>query len=267
MKTASWRFLSAVLVVGFLTPALSAQTTYPTATVTASAPVYPQPEASGTPVYSLEAGTVVQVMTSKGDWLEIIFEDKRAGRRVGFVQRGRVVVSAPLTDLPKSPLPPPPPTAPTTEPAIAKLSPGRSMYIRPVEAHPETRMDMVERLEKWGRWPLVEDEGRADVVLKLETSGSGGLGRATVVATIIDPATGLALWRSKKQTGSRTVFRGYSSSSARANDGIVEQMKEAAKQWPSQSKAPSPVAHEENSCHSYKFGLLDDPCGTLDVTK
>jgi hypothetical protein len=107
------------------------------------------------------------------------------------------------------------------------------MYIRPVQAHPETRMDMVERLEKWGRWPLVEDEGRADVVLQLETAGSGGLGRASVVATIIDPATGLPLWRSKKQTGNRTVFRSYSSSSARANEGIVEQMKEAAKQWPS----------------------------------
>jgi hypothetical protein len=246
MKTTSWRFLSAVLVVGFLTPGLSAQTAYPTAVVTASAPVYPQPEASGPQIYLLEPGTVVQVMTSKGDWLEIVFEDKRAGRRMGFVQRARVVVSGPLPDSSKPPLPPPPPSVPTkdtTEPAINKLAPGRAMYIRPVQAHPETRMDMVERLEKWGRWALVEDEGRADVVLQLETAGSGGLGRAAVVATIIDPATGLPLWRSKKQTGSRTVFRGYSSSSARANEGIVEQMKEAAKQWPSQSKAPSPVAH------------------------
>ena len=114
---------------------------------------------------------------------------------------------------------------------VALLAPGRRVYVRPV---PEKDIHEVvgNLLSEWGRWPLVDKAEDADIMIRLVLSGSAGWGLASIVATIEDSSTGNEMWKSKKQTGKRTIFHGYASPYNRAAEGVLEQMKKASATWP-----------------------------------
>lgn len=57
-----------------------------------AAPVFLLPDATRTPLRTLEAGTSVRVLEEKGDWVRIEFRDNQYGARVGYVQRRFVQV-------------------------------------------------------------------------------------------------------------------------------------------------------------------------------
>ncbi len=84
--------------------------------------------------------------------------------------------------------------------STASLAPGRRVYVRPV---PEKDIHEVvgNLLREWGRWQVVDKSEDADLVVRLQLSGSSGWGLASIVATIEDPSTGTEMWKSKKQTG------------------------------------------------------------------
>ena len=115
----------------------------------------------------------------------------------------------------------------------ARLAPGRRVYVKPV-----TNKDIHEvvgnLLRDWGRWAVVEKPEDADILVRLALSGSAGWGRASIVATVEDASTGTQIWKSRKQTGNRTIFHGYTSPYNRAAEGILDQMKKASTTWPMQ---------------------------------
>ena len=65
------------------TPARSAR---PEGMISASAPVYLLPDATRAPLRTLTAGTMVRILSIKGDWTEVEFNDPQYGPRVGWVQ-------------------------------------------------------------------------------------------------------------------------------------------------------------------------------------
>lgn len=105
------------------------------------------------------------------------------------------------------------------------------MFVRPVPGK-DTQEVVGNLLREWGRWRVVDRPEEADIQVRLVLSGSAAWGRASIVATIEDVSTGAELWKSKKQTGTRTIFHGYTSPYNRAAEGIMEQMKEASESWP-----------------------------------
>ena len=58
----------------------------PEGMLSASAPVYLLPDATRAPLRTLTAGTMVRVLSIKGDWTEVEFNDPQYGPRVGWVQ-------------------------------------------------------------------------------------------------------------------------------------------------------------------------------------
>jgi opacity protein-like surface antigen len=58
--------------------------------ITSSAPVFLNPDATRTPLRTLEAGTPVRVLEESGDWVRIEFADNQWGPRVGYVERKNI---------------------------------------------------------------------------------------------------------------------------------------------------------------------------------
>jgi hypothetical protein len=114
---------------------------------------------------------------------------------------------------------------------VALLAPGQRVYVRPV---PERDIHEVvaNLLRDWGRWKVVDKPDEADILVRLVLSGSAAWGRASIVATIEEAPAGAELWKSKKQTGNRTIFHGYTSPYNRAAEGILEQLKKVSAMWP-----------------------------------
>jgi len=123
--------------------------------------------------------------------------------------------------------PPKPPTAT----GDALLAPGHRVHVKPYPGN-----DIYEvvgnHLREWGRWKVVDKPEEAEIQVRLVLGGSAGWGKASIVAIIDDLSTGTELWKSKKQTGYRTLFHGYDSPYHRAALGILEQMKKASATWP-----------------------------------
>jgi len=57
------------------------------AVISEAAPVYVLPDASRTPLRTLDAGTRIRLLQQRGDWDQIEFSDPQWGPRVGWVQR------------------------------------------------------------------------------------------------------------------------------------------------------------------------------------
>jgi hypothetical protein len=55
------------------------------ATIFEAAPAYPVPDATTTPLRTLERGARVKVVQKKGDWLQIEFQDPQGASRLGWV--------------------------------------------------------------------------------------------------------------------------------------------------------------------------------------
>jgi opacity protein-like surface antigen len=73
--------------------------------VNEAAPVFLLPDATRTPLRTLQAGTTVSVERVQGEWVQIVFNDPQLGRRTGWIQLKFVTLTGPA---PPSPPPPPP---------------------------------------------------------------------------------------------------------------------------------------------------------------
>ena len=81
------------LVLGFAATARS-QTAPASGTgiLTTSAPVYLLPDATRTPLATLNAGTTVRILGRQGEWYRVEFRDQRFGARVGYVAASNLQV-------------------------------------------------------------------------------------------------------------------------------------------------------------------------------
>src|SRR5262245_45512094 len=79
------------------------------ARVNEAAPVYLLPDATRTPLRTLQPGTTATVERVQGEWVQITFNDPQLGRRTGWIQLKYVTLS-----------PTPPPSAPTVPPETAR---------------------------------------------------------------------------------------------------------------------------------------------------
>ena len=57
-----------------------------TGMLTENAPVFLYPDATRTPLATLDKGTTVRVLERQGDWYRIEFRDARFGDRTGFIR-------------------------------------------------------------------------------------------------------------------------------------------------------------------------------------
>ena len=97
-----------------------------TATVTVNAAIYIGPEISATPLRVAAVGTILNVLEQREDWIQVEFNDPQWGRRVGWVQRSLVKVSAEeLQPMDLSVRNPPPATSPAPPPAVPSPAPSR----------------------------------------------------------------------------------------------------------------------------------------------
>lgn len=78
------------------------------ARVNEAAPVFLLPDATRTPLRTLQPGISAMVERVQGEWVQIIFNDAQLGRRTGWIQLKHVTLSA-------APPPSPPTVAPTQE--------------------------------------------------------------------------------------------------------------------------------------------------------
>lgn len=106
------------------------------------------------------------------------------------------------------------------------LAPGHRVYVKPAFEN-RTHEVMKALLRNWGRWTVVNKQEDADIMVRLDGSGSSLMGMASIVATIEDVVTGAELWKSEEHTGLRTIFHLYASPYKRAAVGVVEEMKKA----------------------------------------
>jgi opacity protein-like surface antigen len=137
-----------------------AQSSGPSATATANAPVYIAPDASRTPLRTASVGTVFTVVAEEGDWTKVQFKDPQWGVRVGYVETRLLRISRPeLAPMDLSVTSPasPPATVPTH--ATAPARPG----LRPWEV-PEPR----------SHWPASYIVGRGGVTFGTRTAPLAG---------------------------------------------------------------------------------------------
>ena len=83
----------------------------PIGVVTANAPIYLLPDRSRTPLRELPAKTIVYVQETRGDWVQVTFDDSQFGPRMGWMERRFVAVRSPN------------PATPADEPATAPRPP------------------------------------------------------------------------------------------------------------------------------------------------
>jgi hypothetical protein len=183
--------------------------------------------------------TTLRVVDERGDWIQVEFQDPQYGRRVGYVEAAKVRVlrpeQAPMDLSVSSPATAAPPSSggystPSQNPT-SLLALGKRVYVVPVPGK-DFNEDMAAELRAWGRWNVVESQSDADIIVRMDLGGSGGWGRGSMVVTIQPADGGPTLWKSKKQSGTRTVFHGYASPYRRALEGIMIQMKDASANWP-----------------------------------
>jgi hypothetical protein len=94
-----------ILIAVMLAPPAVAQTAFRTnATILDDGtPVLLYPDASRTPLTMLASGTPIRAGEGAGDWVNVVFEDSRFGRRVGYVLKEHVQ----MDDAPRVPRPAP----------------------------------------------------------------------------------------------------------------------------------------------------------------
>jgi hypothetical protein len=79
------------------------------ARVNEAAPVFLLPDATRTPLRTLQPGTTASVERVQGEWVQIVFNDPQLGRRTGWIQLKYVTL-----------IPAPPPSAPTAPPETTR---------------------------------------------------------------------------------------------------------------------------------------------------
>jgi hypothetical protein len=226
--------------------AIPAETQDVTAVVVTAAPIYIEPDASRVPLRTAAVNTTLQVVEDRGDWLKVEFQDPQYGRSVGFVQTNKIRVVHPERgpmDLSVAPSTPAVAAGDSTSTEALSSSNGQMLtktsllrrgsrvYVLPIPGK-DFNEDMETELTTWSRWTIVKSQSEADIVVRMDLSGSGLMGRGGMMVSILPAAGGPMLWQSKAQTGNRTVFHGYASPYRRALEGIMKQMKEASEQWP-----------------------------------
>jgi opacity protein-like surface antigen len=96
MKVITKRTL--VLMVFLLATAISSAAQRlqgPTGVVTANAPVFLRPDASRTPLRELPAKTIVYIQETRGDWVQVTFDDSQFGPRIGWMEQRFVSFRSP----------------------------------------------------------------------------------------------------------------------------------------------------------------------------
>ena len=74
-----------------------------TGTTITSAPMFLLPDSTRTPLATIPAGTVVQVLAREGDWYQVIFRDSFLGNRTGYVPAASIRIdNAPAPGAPAS---------------------------------------------------------------------------------------------------------------------------------------------------------------------
>ncbi len=108
------RFCWTILLAVVLAPPAVAQTALRTnATILDDGtPVQLYPDSSRTPLATLASGTPIRAGDGAGEWVNVVFEDPRFGRRVGYVLKYHVQMDdAPRVQRPAPVLPEKPPFA------------------------------------------------------------------------------------------------------------------------------------------------------------
>ncbi len=105
-------------------PAVRAQT----ATVTVDAPIFLKPDVRLTPLRTLPAGTTLMVERIEDEWLQVTFNDRQFGRRLGWIQRRFTRLNIPTAPDPAvRPAPRPPtgqgPPRPAPRPPVRRQEP------------------------------------------------------------------------------------------------------------------------------------------------
>ena len=196
-----------------------------------SAVVVADPKGDADVVGTVLAGEILELLDERGSWYLVRPPDDGSERewRTGWLKQGMVEHrdagafsrrSADSVNAGRKLLK-----------GMALLAPGHRVYVRPVPKK-DTHEVVGNLLRDWGRWRVVDARGDAELILRLKLSGSAGWGRASIVATLEEAATATELWRSKKQTGNRTIFHGYASPYNRAAEGILKQLEKASSEWP-----------------------------------
>jgi hypothetical protein len=86
-----------IVILAHAAPA-AAQSSRETGTVLESAPIYLAPDSTRTPLRTAATGTVLEVISSEGPWLQVKFQDPQFGPRIGYVEE-RLVRRPPAASL------------------------------------------------------------------------------------------------------------------------------------------------------------------------
>src|SRR5437867_8325214 len=71
---------------------------------------------------------------------------------------------------------------------LTLLAPNHRAFVLPTGSdYPEIAEFMTEELRTWGRWMIVAEKTDAELIVVLERSGSGSMGRGSLVARLEDP--------------------------------------------------------------------------------
>ena len=214
------------LVAGCLLLASTAASAQSALRVLRSAVVVAEPAGDANVVGTVLTGEVLELLDEQGSWYLVRPPNDGTQRewRTGWINQNLVEgLDAGTTSQRPAP-------GPSAAAGMSLLAPGHRIYVRPVP-NKDVHEVVGNLLRDWGRWKVVEHPNDADMVLRLRLSGSAFWGRASIVATLEEATTATELWKSKKQTGNRTIFHGYTSPYNRAADGIVKQMEKASSTW------------------------------------
>lgn len=97
---------SAMLALVMMTSVTaSAQNVRGTGVLVARAPMFLLPDATRTPLTTLETGTIVRVLDKEGDWYKVIFHDRFLGDRTGYVQAVNIRIETSTPGAPPAPTP------------------------------------------------------------------------------------------------------------------------------------------------------------------
>lgn len=126
-------FILAILVVAAVpsrslsalqSPAIAAQRINAPGVLLTNAQVFILPDATRTPLATLQANTTVHVQEKQGDWYVVVFRDPVFGNRTGYMQTSKIRIDSPTPAAPPSSAAPAPPSSAT--PRTAARQPART---------------------------------------------------------------------------------------------------------------------------------------------
>ena len=122
-----------------ITATAQAQGQRRTGTITTAAPVRLYPDPTRQPLTTLPVGTTIRVLGRERDWLNIEFEDRFFGRRVGYVLAAHVTVVRSQPTEPARPVAVESAVPETTQPSTTASSTPKAVPARAVAVEPAVR--------------------------------------------------------------------------------------------------------------------------------